>query len=736
MQPAISIEEEWAISPVWLRPGAVALVAGVHLLLFAGIPGPPATDRKVPRPYRIEVIQPPAPARPATLPDASAQAVEVKPASAAKIDAHAVEAQALAPGRDTAEVKPAAPAFASNVPPPAVSPAQHPAELKEFDAPRPMARAEVARPAREAPAAKEPPLRVAKASEASRPSPQRPAEAKPLDVSRTASASEAERRVPEAQPGREPLPLENPAQGQLPSSERPAEAKPLDVSRPASAFETARPAPETQPGKQPLPIENPAQGQLPASARPPEAKPLDVGQPASAFESAQPAPETQPGRQALSVENTAQGQLPSSERPPEAKPLDLSPPASAFETAQPAPQAQPGRQPLPLESPAQGQLPPVGHPPETKPLDVSRPATLAEAARPAPSLPQSREPASPLDGPAQNPAPALGARVVEQTPNGAGRPAASAQAAQPAREARGNAVAQSMDRPGQAPRLSPDQRVAALAPLAPGKESSPVGSGGAAREIAIPGSNATPGKPSDQGSLLSSGQQAELRPYSAVTGPLLRDQGPLRPERIEKIVRYVLQYDGGNCFFVAPVEVNELSATLQGYGASRQPFETLDRAFQHQNGFEATIDVRLVLPAQCPAVDFLGRLRGAVGAPNLRVESDRLSVDDSLTGVVDRDGGSNIALLLVTDSGAVLNVSYLLKPDPADKTFTMTRADIRNAAAGQPQLLIAVATLKPFEALRFDRPVAADRLFPALLSEAVRTSQGIAATARYFKLER
>jgi hypothetical protein len=555
-----------------------------------------------------------------------------------------------------------------------------------------------------------------------------------VGVVQPASAPEAARPAPQVQPDQRPLPVENPSQSQLPSSERPPEAKPLDVGRPAS--ETARPAPEAQPDKRPLSVENLAQGQLPSSERPPEVKPLDVSQPASAFETAQPAPQAQPNKQSPTAESAARGQLPSSERPPETKPFDVSPPASAFETAQRAPQAQPGRQPLRVESAAQGRLPSPERPPETKPLDASRPAAIAEAARPAPPVPQGREPAPLLDRPAVNVAPALGAGVVEQAPIGAGRPAASAQAVQPAREARGNAVAQPMDRPAQASRLPPDQRVAALAPLTPGNESSPVGSGPVAPEIAIPGSNATPGQPPDQGSPASSGQQAELRPYSAAIGPLLRDQGPLRPERIERIVRYVLQYDGGNCFFVAPVEVNETSATLQGYGASRRPFETLDGAFQHQNGFEATIDVRLVLPAQCPAVDFLGRLRGAVGAPNLRIEGDRLSVDDSLTGVLDRYGSSNIELLLVTDSGAVLNVSYLLRVGTADKTFTMTRADIRNAAAGQPQLLIAVATLKPFEALRFDRPVAADRLFPALLSEAVRTNQGIAATARYFKLER
>jgi len=52
------------------------------------------------------------------------------------------------------------------------------------------------------------------------------------------------------------------------------------------------------------------------------------------------------------------------------------------------------------------------------------------------------------------------------------------------------------------------------------------------------------------------------------------------------------------------------------------------------------------------------------------------------------------------------------------------------------QLLIVVASPMPLKALRFDRPVAADRVFAAALGEAERTNQPVAAMARYFKLER
>jgi serine/threonine-protein kinase len=249
------------------------------------------------------------------------------------------------------------------------------------------------------------------------------------------------------------------------------------------------------------------------------------------------------------------------------------------------------------------------------------------------------------------------------------------------------------------------------------------------------GSSAVASSSATQGAVSPSEQQvAKLEPYSPVAAPPFQDEGPIAPGRIGKIVRYVEQYDGGRCFYVAPVAVTETEAKLEGYGASARPFEALDAAFRHENGFEASIDVRLVNPAQCPAVTFLGRLRGA-NAPHLRIDGVSLRPGDVLTGTVDGYGSRNVELLVATDAGTVQNVSHLLKPGTAAKTFTIGRPDIAWASGGQPQLLIVVASPLPLKALRFDRPVAADRVFSAALGEAARTNQVVVAMARYFKID-
>ena len=216
---------------------------------------------------------------------------------------------------------------------------------------------------------------------------------------------------------------------------------------------------------------------------------------------------------------------------------------------------------------------------------------------------------------------------------------------------------------------------------------------------------------------------------------ILQDQRTNRPEGADRIIRYLQRYDGGLCFFVAPVEVTETITKLEGYGESPKPFEDLDAAFLHENGYEASIDVRLVTPAQCPAVRLLSRLRGAF-APHLHINATRLRPGAPLTGTLDASEGRSIELLLVTNTGAVRNISQLLKPGASGRTFMLDLADLDGASLGQPQLLIAVASAHPLDVLRFDGRMAADWLLSSVLAETAHTGQPVSAMARYFKLER
>jgi serine/threonine protein kinase len=215
-----------------------------------------------------------------------------------------------------------------------------------------------------------------------------------------------------------------------------------------------------------------------------------------------------------------------------------------------------------------------------------------------------------------------------------------------------------------------------------------------------------------------------------------RPSAPPPVNRTEKIKQYVEQYDGGECFFITPIAVGETRATIEGLGASVEPFSTLDTAFKRDNGFEADITLRQVTQPQCPAITFLGRLRAErARAPRLDIDKVSLRNGETLTGLVDRFGSRNIELLLVSDGGTVQNVSQQLKQGTDAKTFGIAMQG-DGTPGSQPQLLVAVASPRPLDALKAARPVAADQFFPAVLNEAARTGQTLGVTARYFKLER
>ena len=209
--------------------------------------------------------------------------------------------------------------------------------------------------------------------------------------------------------------------------------------------------------------------------------------------------------------------------------------------------------------------------------------------------------------------------------------------------------------------------------------------------------------------------------------------GDVAPPSPEKIRQFVEQYDGGECFFVTPIAIGERAATFEGLGASVRPFEAFDADFRRELKFEPSIGLRQVNQAQCPAIRFLKRLRGE-RALRLQIDSGRVRGGEPLSGTIEGFDSQTIEMLLVAEGGQVKNVTRELKPGVGAKTFSLEMP--RQAPPGsQPQLLIAIATPKPFDSLRPSNLEQAGQLFPAVLAEAARTRQSVSATARYFKLD-
>ena len=103
--------------------------------------------------------------------------------------------------------------------------------------------------------------------------------------------------------------------------------------------------------------------------------------------------------------------------------------------------------------------------------------------------------------------------------------------------------------------------------------------------------------------------------------------------------------------------------------ASVEPFRSFDTAFQRSLGFGLTLRAKID-QKQCPAISFLSQLRReGARAPHLDIDRETLRNGDVLSGMVDHYGDRQVALILVSDSGTVQNVSNLLKPGTDAKTF-------------------------------------------------------------------
>ena len=223
-------------------------------------------------------------------------------------------------------------------------------------------------------------------------------------------------------------------------------------------------------------------------------------------------------------------------------------------------------------------------------------------------------------------------------------------------------------------------------------------------------------------------QPGPQEPVKLPAPPTVTPSPPLDgPGRAERIRKYVTQYAGGDCFFILPVAVSQNAAVIEGFGASTAPFEAFDKAFRREQGFEASVGVRQVTQAQCPAIKFLSQVGSdQARTPRITLSATELKAGETLNGTIENFANRVVELLMVSDRGEVQSLSYLLKPGIDLLSFA-----VPTARASGPQLLLVVATPQVLDSLRQPRPTAADTFFLQALSEAQRNKVTITAAARY-----
>jgi hypothetical protein len=202
--------------------------------------------------------------------------------------------------------------------------------------------------------------------------------------------------------------------------------------------------------------------------------------------------------------------------------------------------------------------------------------------------------------------------------------------------------------------------------------------------------------------------------------PALRAMQPVDPV-VGRIASFLNSYDGGDCFLIIPLKIAEADTRIEVYGGSRAAFTALDGDFARENGFRAGILQYQVTDAQCAAVNFVRRLRNQSStARRLDIRAETQASGPVLTRTVGSFGGENLELLLVSADGSVEKLSSLLR---------------RSGQTVQPQLLIAVVSGLPIEALKPAMLDKADRLFGVIFAETQQASNVVNAVVKYLKLE-
>jgi hypothetical protein len=203
-------------------------------------------------------------------------------------------------------------------------------------------------------------------------------------------------------------------------------------------------------------------------------------------------------------------------------------------------------------------------------------------------------------------------------------------------------------------------------------------------------------------------------------------QQPVDPA-VRRIASFLNSYDGGDCFLIVPLKIAEGDTQIEVYGGSSSPVTALDGEFARENGFRAAISRRQVTEAQCGAVNFVRRLRNQSGtARRLDIRTETRAGGPILSGTAGGFGRDNLELLLVGADGRVEKLRSLVTPPGQAR---------RNSQGGaQPQLLVAVVSDLPIEALKPAALDKADRLFDVIFAETQQANNMVSAAAKYFEL--
>jgi hypothetical protein len=106
---------------------------------------------------------------------------------------------------------------------------------------------------------------------------------------------------------------------------------------------------------------------------------------------------------------------------------------------------------------------------------------------------------------------------------------------------------------------------------------------------------------------------------------------------LAKVTSYVENYDFGDCAHLSVLDAGADSAKVTAFGAGIAPFALFDQRFTTDQGFEASIELRLVTRQQCALLNALGLSEGIEAAGLVELDNSVVRSGAAVSGVIERD---------------------------------------------------------------------------------------------------
>jgi len=190
-------------------------------------------------------------------------------------------------------------------------------------------------------------------------------------------------------------------------------------------------------------------------------------------------------------------------------------------------------------------------------------------------------------------------------------------------------------------------------------------------------------------------------------------------------------FDGGECFFIAPLPGATTPHEYQAVGRTIEPFRRFDSAYKRVVGVEDDLTLALISAEQCPALDLV-RLPAPAGQPppHLTLKNYEVGPGQPLLGTISGLEGRRPYLILVDNDGLAHRLEAKVDAGGESATFSIPlTADA--SSVGPMQMLLAIVSDKPIPTLDTLHSAKLKTIASRLIDDARGASTSV--EADYFK---